>query len=206
MTAKSLLPLLMATIVSTALAQSPVDWQPLLDQQNLVLRQVVRTLQLTRGGLIGAEETDACFDWYLNNQTAINEVYYKDYNDCKNTATAAKTLLSKQSALEREDLLDDGHSLCSALGACESISDSLEFFQCYNKMSSNNSPQLLNITVTSERIADKLTISYRAINDTERVCTTEARVKNVNDLSISRTNLNNCLNGDWNPPRGARKL
>lgn len=133
MAAKSLLPLLVATIVGSALAQSPVDWQPLLDQQNLVLRQVVQTLHLTRGGPVGPEETDACFDWYLNNQTAINEVYYKEYNECINTATAAKKLLSAQSALERNDLLDYGHSLCSALSACESIVDGLRFFQCYNK-------------------------------------------------------------------------
>ncbi|XP_050323726.1 uncharacterized protein LOC126755302 [Bactrocera neohumeralis] len=201
MATKSLLFLLLATIASSALAQSPVDWQPLLDQQNLALRQVVQTLQLTRGAAVGAEETDACFDWYLDNQTAINEVYYKEYNDCKNTATAAKKLLSEQSALERQDLLDDGHSLCSSLAACESISDGLEFFQCYNKASDDNSPNLFNITVTSERVADKLTISYQAINDTERVCTTNARVKNVNDLSTSRTCLNDCLLGEWSPPK-----
>ncbi|XP_049309079.1 uncharacterized protein LOC125777740 [Bactrocera dorsalis] len=203
MATKSLLSLLLATIVSSALAQSPVDWQPLLDQQNLALRQVVQTMQMTRGAAVGAEETDACFDWYLDNQTAINEVYYKEYNDCKNTATAAKKLLSEQSALERQDLLDDGHSLCSSLAACEKISDGLEFFQCYNKASDDNSPKLFNMSVTSERVANKLTISYQTINDTERVCTTNARVKNVNDLSVSRAYLNDCLIGEWSPPEGA---
>uniref|UniRef100_A0A0K8VTL3 Protein TsetseEP domain-containing protein n=1 Tax=Bactrocera latifrons TaxID=174628 RepID=A0A0K8VTL3_BACLA len=199
MAIKSLVSLLLATIVGSALAQSPVDWQPLLDQQNLALRQVVQTMQMTRGAAVGAEETDACFDWYLDNQTAINEVYYKEYNGCKSTAVAAKKLLSEQSALERRDLLSDGHSLCSSLAACESNSDGLKFFQCYNKASDDNSPNLFNITVTSERIADKLTISYQAINDTERVCTTNARVKNVNDLSTSRAYLNDCLLGEWSP-------
>uniref|UniRef100_A0A0A1WE78 Hepatocyte nuclear factor 1-alpha n=1 Tax=Zeugodacus cucurbitae TaxID=28588 RepID=A0A0A1WE78_ZEUCU len=201
MAAKSLLSLLVATIaISSVLAQTPMDWQPLLEQQNLVLRQVVQTLHLTRGGPVGPEETDACFDWYLNNQTLINEAYYKEYNGCRDRATAAKKLLSAQSALERQDLLNDGHALCSDLSACEYVDDGLRFFQCYSKASSGNSANLLNITVTSERIADKLTISYQAINDTERVCTTEARVKNVNELAVSRTYLNECLNGDWSPP------
>uniref|UniRef100_A0A034VRD0 Protein TsetseEP domain-containing protein n=1 Tax=Bactrocera dorsalis TaxID=27457 RepID=A0A034VRD0_BACDO len=197
MATKALLSLLLATIVSSALAQSPVDWQPLLDQQNLVLRQVVQALQLTRSG---AGDTDACFDWYLDNQTAINEVYYTEYNLCVSAATAAKKLLSEQSALERQDLLDEGQSLCSALSACESFTDGLQFFQCYNEASSTKSPTLFNISVTSERIADKLKISYQAINDTERVCTTNARVKNVEDLSVSRAHLNNCLIGTWSPP------
>ncbi|XP_050327567.1 uncharacterized protein LOC126757593 [Bactrocera neohumeralis] len=197
MAAKSLLSLLLAMFVSSALAQSPVDWQPLLDQQNLVLRQVVQALQLTRSG---ASDTDTCFDWYLDNQTAINEVYYSEYNLCASVATAAKKLLSEQSALERQDLLDDGQSLCSALSDCESVTDGLQFFQCYNKASNENSANLFNISVTSERIADKLTISYQAINDTERTCTTKARVKNVEDLGISRACLNNCLIGEWSPP------
>nr|XP_014102834.2 uncharacterized protein LOC106627292 [Bactrocera oleae] len=195
MVAKSLLLLLLATIVSSGLAQSPVDWQPLLDQQNLVLRQVVQTLQLTRSG---AGNTDACFDWYLDNQTAINEVYYKEYNLCVSAATAAKELLSQQSALERQDLLDDGQSLCSSMSACESFTDGLQFFQCYEEASSNNI--LFNISVTSNGIAERLTISYQAINDTQRVCTTEARVKNINDLTTSRLYLNNCLIGQWSPP------
>ncbi|XP_011178071.1 uncharacterized protein LOC105209384 [Zeugodacus cucurbitae] len=203
MTANSLLSLLVAAIaITTVLTQTPIDWQPLLEQQNLVLRQVVQTLHLTRGGPVGPEETDACFDWYLNNQTAINEVYYKEYNGCISAATAARKVLSAQSAVERQDLLNDGHEICSALNACESVVDGLQFFQCYNRASSSSSPNLFNITVTSERIADKLTISYQAINDTERVCTTQARVQNVNDLGVSRAILNNCLNGDWSPPNG----
>lgn len=91
-----------------------------------------------------------------------------------------------RSKVQRQDLLDEGQSLCSALSACESFTDGLQFFQCYNEASSTKSPTLFNISVTSERIADKLKISYQAINDTERVCTTNARVKNVEDLSVSR--------------------
>ncbi|XP_004520860.2 uncharacterized protein LOC101449144 [Ceratitis capitata] len=200
MSAKLLLFALAISVVSSCcLAYSQLDFQPMLEEHNRVFRQLAFTMNTNRAVMVGYEQSNICFDWYMGDQTAISTTYNNEYNACVNASIAAKQALSEQSALDRSELLDAGNSICSALSDCESREDSLQFFQCYYNASSDNTGVLFNISTKAERISNNLTILYKAVEDTELFCTNEARTKNILSLTESTNKLNSCLHGEWNP-------
>lgn len=119
--------LLLATSGFALVPKHPADLVSMLARQQFA----VRTLMAAPEARDDSTLINDCFNQYLEDQTNVIMGYNLQYTGCLRTAQSGRNELTKESASEREALLDRTNKMCSSLTECDTLVDGLEFFDCY---------------------------------------------------------------------------
>ncbi|EDW48393.1 GM19932 [Drosophila sechellia] len=189
--------LLLATSGFALVPKHPADLVSMLARQQFAVRT-----------LMGAPEVrdesnlvNDCFTHYMEDQTNVIMRYNLQYTGCLRTAQTGRDELTKESASEREALLDRTNQMCSSLTQCDTLVDGLHFFDCYRNASSDSYKVMFTLNSDSSLDFNRISAKYQVIETDLTDCVDSARLDYAHDMDACDENLTMCLKGGETSPQ-----
>nr|AAL89901.1 RE37683p [Drosophila melanogaster] len=188
--------LLLATSGFALVPKHPADLVSMLARQQFA----VRTLMAAPEARDDSTLINDCFNHYLEDQTNVIMGYNLQYTGCLRTAQSGRDELTKESASEREALLDRTNKMCSSLTECDTLVDGLEFFDCYRNASSDSYKVMFTLNSDSSLDFNRISAKYQVIETDLTDCVDSARLDYAHDMDACDENLTLCLKGGETSP------
>ncbi|EDW91701.2 LOW QUALITY PROTEIN: uncharacterized protein Dyak_GE13941 [Drosophila yakuba] len=188
--------LLMATSGFAMVPKHPADLVSMLARQQFA----VRTLMAAPEARDESTLINDCFNHYLEDQTNVIMGYNLQYTGCLRSAQSGRDELTKESASERQALLERTNSMCYSLTQCDTLVDGLEFFDCYRNASSDSYKVMFTLNSDSSLDFNRISAKYQVIETDLTACVDEARLDYAHDMDSCDENLTICLKGGETEP------
>ncbi|XP_033153450.1 threonine-rich protein [Drosophila mauritiana] len=189
--------LLLATSGFALVPKHPADLVSMLAHQQFA----VRTLMGAPEARDESNLVNDCFNHYMEDQTNVILSYNLQYTGCLRTAQTGREELTKESASEREALLDRTNKMCSSLTQCDTYVDGLDFFDCYRNASSDSYKVMFTLNSDSSLDFNRISAKYQVIETDLTDCVDSARVDYAHDMDACDENLTLCLKGGETSPQ-----
>ncbi|XP_043644801.1 proteoglycan 4 [Drosophila teissieri] len=188
--------LLLATSGYALVPKHPADLVSMLARQQFA----VRTLMAAPEPRDESTLINDCFNHYLEDQTNVIMGYNLQYTGCLRSAQTGRDELTKESASERQALLDRTNSMCYSLTQCDTLVDGLEFFDCYRNASSDSYKVMFTLNSDSSLDFNRISAKYQVIETDLTACVDAARLDYAHDMDSCDENLTVCLKGGETEP------
>ncbi|XP_068156052.1 uncharacterized protein [Drosophila tropicalis] len=139
-------------------------------------------------------ENMECFGVYLPMLQDIDTQYTIDYTKCWTDRQSGVSLIEETYAEPRSNLSATAYDICEPLLQCDpQQSDTQSAFECYEKVGTEKSSTLNDLTLDGAQLAREIAEDFRRVDIIADACYAESYRTYSNDRNEAQAKLEDCL-------------
>ncbi|XP_023031469.2 uncharacterized protein LOC111518553 [Drosophila willistoni] len=139
-------------------------------------------------------ENIECFPVYLPILQEIDTQYRIDYTKCWSDRQSGASGIEELYSESRKNLSSSAYDICGPLLQCDpQQSETQSVFECYDKVGSEKSIPLNNLSLDGAQLAREIAEDFRRIDIIAEACYAESYRTYSNNRNNEESNLEDCL-------------
>ncbi|XP_002061139.3 uncharacterized protein LOC6638036 [Drosophila willistoni] len=179
--------LLVLASIGQILAVPSIDSKPTGMSEDLKLMELM--MYQSKSG-----ENMECFSVYLPILQEVDTQYKIDYTKCWTDRQSGASAIEERYSEPRSNLSSTAYDICGPLLQCEQKdSETQSVFECYEKVGTEKSTPLNNLTLDGAQLAREIAEDFRRIDIIADACYAESYRTYSNDRNDAQAKLEDCL-------------
>ncbi|EDW08968.1 uncharacterized protein LOC6579136 [Drosophila mojavensis] len=143
--------------------------------------------------LAGAGNTKQCFARYLPQLKQVGRTWETAYADCQQHANSGRDTVFSQVGGMQQQIRQAAMRIDSYIGSCLNITNVLDYFDCFAKLSKQQLMTMYNISFNASENALAITKQLNGIDEERYLCTNRSEHNYVLETAKIFDALDKCL-------------